>query len=83
MVLGHKMTLEKSNMTQHFYIYGERPVIVKKTDNSIHTYAFNWESGEFELNIDYVLKIYFNQYAEMQEISEEEFWKFVESLRSK
>ncbi len=45
-------------------------------------YAYNWQTGEFDLAMEYLTRIYFGK-GEIEQVSEEEFNKQVEALRAK
>ncbi|PXW07786.1 hypothetical protein C8D70_12016 [Chryseobacterium sp. CBTAP 102] len=67
-----------------FCIVGSRPVKgVRNSEGGLGIYAFNWETGEFEINYDYMQRIYIGDIdnGETVEVTEEEFNAYVEKLR--
>lgn len=65
-----------------YYIVGERPVKVVETENGgLTCFAYNWETGEFERSMDYMLKVRTME-GEVSAVSEEKFNQHVENLRA-
>lgn len=66
-----------------YFIVGNRPVKTIDTDKSeVDILAFNWKTGEFETDFEYLDRLYLDHW-EVEQISEEEFEKYVEDLRAK
>jgi hypothetical protein len=86
MMRGIKLLINKFSdmLKEKFCIVGLRPVkAIRNTEGSIGVYAFNWQTGEFEINYDYMQRIYSGDIAngETEEISESEFNTYVEKLK--
>ncbi|GJD22992.1 hypothetical protein RIVM261_079480 [Rivularia sp. IAM M-261] len=72
----------KSKYPEH-YIVGERPVKVVETENGgLTCLAYNWETGELERDMSYMLKVRTME-GEVNAVSEEKFNIHVENLRAK
>lgn len=71
-------------METKYYVVGERPVkSVREKDGSFGIYAFNWETGVFDLNLNYLERIVFgDESAETEEVNEEYFETYVQKLKS-
>ncbi|MCG8329710.1 MAG: hypothetical protein MI974_18590 [Chitinophagales bacterium] len=70
--------------TPKYCIVGVRPVKAESSANGgLGIYAFNWETGKFDLNFHYLEHIYglYKGDTETKEISKEEFDKYVEKMR--
>jgi len=66
-----------------FFIVGDRPVKASRNEEGqMALYAFNWETGEFELAMNYLSRIYFGSGDEVDQVSEDEFEKKVAQLRA-
>ncbi len=64
-----------------YYIVGARPVKVVRTEvGGLDCLAYNWETGEFETNLDYMAKVHFME-GEVDEVDEQTFNQQVEKLR--
>lgn len=67
----------------HYSIVGMRPVKAVATgEGGMAILAYNWQSGEFDLAMDYLEPIFFGK-GEVEQVSEEVFEKYVEGLRQK
>ncbi len=67
-----------------YCIVGARPVKALNTDDGgLGVYAYNWDSGAFELAMDYLERIYFGSQDEVEQVTREEFDLYVEELRTK
>lgn len=69
-----------------YCIVGLRPVKAEKTaDGGLAIYAFNWETGAFELNIRYLEHLYgfYTGDLDIKNHTKEEFDKYVSDLRKK
>jgi hypothetical protein len=67
-----------------YCIVGLKPVKgVKNSQGDLGVYAFNWETGEFEINYDYMQRIYFGdiENGETVEVTEDEFNDYVEKIK--
>lgn len=63
-----------------FYIFGDRPVkFVKTEDGGMDILAYEWESGTFIRDLDYLDRIWYGN--DVEEVSEEEFNEYVEKLK--
>ncbi len=66
-----------------YYIVGARPVkVVKTAVGDLDCLAYNWNTGEFETNLDYMAKVHFVE-GEVDEVDESTFNQQVEKLRQK
>lgn len=66
-----------------YYILGDRPVkLVLTNDGGMGSYAFNWQTGEFDLNWDVYLEIS-KPGSDAESVTEIEFEKYVNVLRNK
>lgn len=64
-----------------YYIVGARPVKVVRTEaGGLDCLAYNWETGEFETNLDYMALVHFME-GEVDEVDEQTFNQQVEKLR--
>lgn len=72
-------------METKYYILGSLPVYFdKREDGSItNQKALNWKTNEFEYDYDCWIDIIFGKYDELREVSKDEFWEYVESLKNK
>ena len=74
--------MNDNRLTAPMYcIVGLRPVKAVAGDDSFGTYAFNWQTGEFDLDLSYVERIYFGTMDEVEFVTEEEFEESVETLK--
>lgn len=65
-----------------YYILGKRPVKIVETENGgMGAYGLNLETGEFELNMLYYLRVTKADNENAVRVSEEEFFARVEELR--
>jgi len=65
-----------------YFIVGARPVkVIRNQDGLTGTYAYNWQTGDFDLNWEYYEQT-FSGKGEVERVSEEEFNKHVERLRN-
>lgn len=65
-----------------YCIVGARPVKVLSTpDGGLGVYAFSWETGDFEINMHYLGRIYFDTQDDFEELSEKKFEDYVLNLR--
>jgi len=66
-----------------YYIVGVRPVKVVKTElGGLDCLAYNWDTGEFETNLDYMVKVHFME-GEVDEVDEFTFNQQVQKLRQR
>ena len=66
-----------------YYIVGARPVkVVKTAVDGLDCLVYNWDTGEFETNLDYMAKVHFVE-GEVDEVDESTFNQQVEKLRQK
>ena len=71
-----------NNMKIPMYcIVGERPVKTSLDSDGFAVYKFNWETGNFDLDLSYIERIYFGSMDEVEEMTEKEFEEYVEKLR--
>jgi hypothetical protein len=68
-------------MKKKFYICGKRPVIREIHDDYEEYFSYQWETGLFKQDMQYMENIYFDSSGETEEISEQEFNAYVEKLR--
>jgi hypothetical protein len=62
---------------------GDRPVkLVPTNDGGMGSYAFNWKTGEFDLNWDVYLEVS-KPGSDAEIVAEVEFEKYVNILRNK
>ncbi|OQY89946.1 MAG: hypothetical protein B6D38_05110 [Anaerolineae bacterium UTCFX1] len=65
-----------------YYIVGLRPVkVIRTNDGGMAIYAFNWETGSFELAMKYLFRLEKARNDDVERVSEEEFSRKVEELR--
>lgn len=65
-----------------YYIVGERPVkMVKTEDNGLGVYAYDWETGDFVLDMKYLFRLLKASSHELEEVTEEKFNEEVEKKR--
>ncbi|MEO1053735.1 MAG: hypothetical protein AAFX87_24070 [Bacteroidota bacterium] len=70
--------------TPLYCIVGLRPVKAFDTeDGGLDIHAFNWETKAFERHMEYLSVIYFGTQYDVEEVTKEEFDRYVEELRSK
>ena len=67
--------------TPRYCKVGTRPVKAILGDDGFGVYAFNWETGEFDLDLSYVEIIYFGSLDEVELLSEQEFNEYVNKLK--
>ena len=70
-------------LEQKYCKVGDRPVKGIRNNKGFGIYVFNWESGSFDLNQDYLEKIYFGSMDDIEELTKQEFESYVEELRAK
>ena len=68
-------------MKTKYYKSGLRPVFQEIEDEFDTYYAFQWETGEFEENMEYGDKIDFDPDGDVEELTKEEFDTYVKQLR--
>jgi virulence-associated protein VapD len=70
-------------LIKKYYIFGMRPVYSEYSDTKTHlnTFAFNWETGSFDLNNHCYTRLIFNKVDELEIISEREFNDYVARLK--
>ena len=73
------------NTKTEYFIVGIRPVYMeRKSDGMVlKSLKFSWDNGEFVKDDEYWSRIIFGRIDEIDEVSEKEFWKYVEELRKK
>lgn len=67
-----------------YCIVSSRPVKgVVNSKGGVGVYAYNWDTGDFEINYDYMQRIYLGdvENAETEEVTEQEFETYVKKLR--
>lgn len=67
--------------TPKYYIVGIRPVKALLEKDGFGIYVFNWSNGHFDLDLSYIEKIYFGTKDDVEELSKEEFDKYVLKLK--
>lgn len=68
--------------TPIYAIVGARPVkALDAPDGGLAIYSFNWQTGEFDLDIKYLEKIYAGTQDEFEEFTESDFDAYVLKLR--
>lgn len=68
--------------TPIYAIVGARPVKALDTpDGGLAIYSFNWQTGEFDLDIKYLEKIYAGTQDEFEELTKTAFDAYVLKLR--
>ena len=60
---------------------GDRPVKGIHSNKGFGVYVFNWDTGNFDLDLDYLEKIYFGSMDDVEELNKEEFETYVEKLK--
>jgi hypothetical protein len=68
-------------MEKKFYKSGLRPVIREIFNDYEVYYAYQWNSGEFKQDMTYMHQIYFDPSGEVEELSKEDFEKYVANLK--
>lgn len=64
-----------------YYIVGARPVKVVKTESGgLDCLVYDWKTGEFETNLDYMAKVHFME-GEVDAVDKKTFNQKVEILR--
>lgn len=54
----------------------------KEADGKVRaSYAFNWQTGGFEINYDYYIRINFGKVDELEILTQEEFDEYLMTLR--
>jgi hypothetical protein len=67
-----------------YYIVGDRPVkMLKTTDGGMGVYAYNWETGEFILEMKYLFRLLKASSHEVEQVTEQQFDDQVQKLRSR
>lgn len=66
--------------TPMYCIVGERPVKAILEPDGFGVYALNWETGNFDLDLSYLERIYFGSMDEVEELSQDEFEKHIEMI---
>lgn len=69
-------------MKKKFYICGTRPVIREINNDYEEYFSFQWKTGQFKQDIQYMENIYFDSSSDVKEVSETEFNAYVEKLRN-
>lgn len=67
--------------TPRFCKVGDRPVKALLEEDGFGVYAFDWETGKFNLDLSYLEKIYFGRMDDIEILSESEFNIYVEKLK--
>lgn len=71
------------NWTNSYYLSGDRPVrILQEPGNHSTAWVYNWKTGIFEENNEYVFKIFYST-SDVEAIDEESFIAEVGALRKK
>jgi hypothetical protein len=66
-----------------YYIMGKRPVkLVLDDKGGVGALGFNWSTGEFELDWNAYLRLVEPGSSDAEKVSESEFEKYVEELRT-
>jgi len=52
-----------------------------RESNEFLVYAYDWDTGKFKLDYEYISKIYFGSMDDVEELSKEEFETYVAELR--
>lgn len=67
-----------------YYTYERRPVIFTETsDGGLAIWALSGHTGEFELNRNYLEKIWFGTTADIETVTRDEFIQLVEEYRAR
>ncbi|PTX63781.1 hypothetical protein C8N46_101387 [Kordia periserrulae] len=61
---------------------GDRPVKGIQSKEGFGVYVFNWETGNFDLDLGYLEKIYFGSMDDVEELTKEEFEIYTKRLRA-
>jgi hypothetical protein len=69
--------------TPKYCIVGIRPVKALLENDGFSIYVFNWSNGHFDLDLSYIEKIYFGTMDDVEELSKEEFDKYVLKLKKR
>jgi hypothetical protein len=69
-------------MKKKFYICGTRPVIREIHNDYEEYFSFQWETGQFKQDMQYMENIYFDSSGDVKEVSETEFNTYVEKLKN-
>ena len=65
-----------------FVVIGARPVkAIETNDGGLAIYSFNWQTGNFELDMSYLNRLYGGQEDEFQELDENDFNAYVQKLK--
>ncbi|MEW5739917.1 MAG: hypothetical protein AB1938_13375 [Myxococcota bacterium] len=65
-----------------YFIVGARPVKLVPTDQGgLGVYAFNWQTGEFDLAMEYLSRLCFGK-GDLDRVTQTEFDQRVEELRA-
>lgn len=72
--------------TPYYVIVGIRPIkAIKTPDGGLGVYIFNWQTGDFDLDMSYLNRIYGGRPGgaddEFEELSEVQFEVYVQKLR--
>ena len=67
--------------TPRYCKVGDRPVKAIQEEDGFGIYAFDWDTGEFTLDMSCLEKIYFSTMDEVELLSESEFDIYVEKLK--
>lgn len=65
-----------------YYVVGLRPVkVIRNEEGEVGSFAYNWETGGFDLAFRYFDEIYFGKGDDVEQVSEDKFNECVEKLR--
>lgn len=66
-----------------YAIVGSRPVkAVETPDGGVDVLAYDWETGEFVRNLDYLEDLLLGRRPEVEYVDKEEFERYVNELRT-
>jgi len=68
-------------MEKKFYKCGLRPIIEEIEPEFSTFYAFQWDTGNFEEDMTYASKIWFDFSGESETLTESEFNDYVDKLK--
>ena len=60
---------------------GDRPVKALLEHDGLGIYVFDWETGNFILDLAYLEKIYFGRMDDVEILTEQEFNAYVEKMK--
>jgi hypothetical protein len=70
-------------MEKKFCIFNGRPIYSVSSEDSILVYSFNYEDNLFHEDFKYLKYILYDPSGDVESVSEEYFWKYVDELKRK